>query len=127
MQKIILFTASLCLASATSKLHAQSIYDKRWKSYINAPINDTAFLNVYKDSSFITNGTGQVMVRFHSSISGDTLSLIDYGTEEQGCPNLKGVYKINVTADTFTLTLIGDECDGRSQALAGRKWIEARK
>jgi len=127
MQKIILFTALVCLGSATPKLHAQSICDKRWKSYINAPINDTAFLSVYKDSSFITNGTGQVMVHFHSSISGDTLSLIDYGTEEQGCPNLKGVYKINVIGDTFTLTLIGDECDGRSQALAGRNWVEAKK
>jgi len=127
MQKIILFTAVLCLASAMSKLQAQSIYNKRWKSYINAPINDTAFLNVYADSSFITNDSGQVMVRFHSWISGDTLSLIDYGTEEQGCPNLKGVYKINVTGDTFTLTLIGDDCDGRSQALAGRKWVEVKK
>ena len=67
------------------------------------------------------------MVHFKSKISGDTLSFIDYGIEEQGCPDIKGVYKINGTGNSFTLTLIGDECDGRSEALAGRKWVEAKK
>lgn len=127
MQKIILFTALFCLASAMCQLRAQSIDNKRWKSYINAPINDTAFLSINTDSSFITNSGGRVMVRFHSKISGDTLSFVDYGTEEQGCPDLKGIYKINVTSDSLILTLIGDECDGRSEALAGRKWVEAKK
>jgi hypothetical protein len=127
MQRIILLAASFCLASTTFKLEAQSIWNKRWKSYISAPINDTAFFNIYPDSSFIANNNGQVMVRFHSKISGDTLSFIDYGTEEQGCPDIKGMYKINTMRDAFTLTLIGDECDGRSQALAGRKWVEAKK
>jgi hypothetical protein len=127
MQRIILLGALFCLASTTCKLEAQSISNKRWKSYISAPINDTAFLNIYADSSFITSGSGQVMVRFHSKITGDTLNFVDYGTEEQGCPGIKGIYKINATADGFTLTLIGDECDGRSQALTGRKWVEAKK
>jgi hypothetical protein len=126
MQRIILLAATFCLASTMFKLQAQSIYNKRWKSYISAPINDTAFLNIYPDSSFITNNNKQVMVRFHSKITGDTLSLVDYGTEEQGCPNIKGIYKINTKDDGLTLTLIGDECDGRSQALAGRKWVEAK-
>ena len=127
MQRTILLAALFCLASASFKLEAQSISNKRWKTYISAPINDTAFINIYADSSFISNNNGQVMVRFHSNISGDTLSFIDYGTEEQGCPDIKGTYKINATGDSFILTLIGDECDGRSQALAGRKWVEAKK
>ena len=127
MQKILLFTVLFNLASAMCQLQAQSIDNKRWKSYITAPINDTAFFNIYQDSSFINNSNGQVMVRFHSKITGDTLSFVDYGSEEQGCPDLKGIYKINVTGDSFTLTVINDECDGRSQALAGRKWVEAKK
>jgi hypothetical protein len=127
MQKILLFTVLFYLASAMCQLRAQSIDNKKWKSYITAPINDTAFFNIYQDSSFINNGNGQVMVRFHSKINGDTLSFVDYGTEEQGCPDIKGIYKINVAGDAFTLTLINDECAGRSQALAGRKWVEAKK
>ena len=127
MQRIILLVALFCVGSTTFKLEAQSIDNKRWKSYITAPINDTAFFNIYQDSSFINNSNGQVMVRFHSKITGDTLSFVDYGSEEQGCPDLKGIYKINVTGDSFTLTVINDECDGRSQALAGRKWVEAKK
>ena len=127
MQKIISLAALFCLASTTCKLEAQSIYNKRWKSYISTPINDTAFFNIYADSSYITNRSEQVMVRFHSKISGDTLSFVDYGPEEQGCPDIKGIYKINVAGGSFTLTLIVDECDGRSQALAGRKWVEAKK
>ena len=125
MQKIILFTAFLCVGSAMCQ--AQSIDNKLWKSYIGAPINDTAFLKIYKDSSFITNSNGQVMVRFLSTITGDTLSFVDYGPEEQGCPDIKGAYKINFTGHIFTLTLINDSCDGRSQALADRKWMEAKK
>jgi hypothetical protein len=126
MKGIILLAAMFCLGSTMLKLQAQSIYNRRWKSYISAPINDTAFLNIFPDSSFITNNKEQVMVRFRSKITGDTLSLVDYGTEEQGCPDIKGIYKINIMGEGFTLTLIGDECDGRSQALAGRKWVEAK-
>ena len=117
---------SLCCAvSAMSYLHAQSIINKSWKTYIADPINDTAILHIYADSSVITNSKGNVMVRNHCKITGDTLSIVDYGTEEQGCPDMKGKYRISVTGDSFTLTLINDECDGRSQALAGRKWTEA--
>lgn len=127
MQKIILLGSFFCLALALCKLHAQSISNKSWKTYIGAPINDTAFFNINKDSSFITNSKGEVMVRFHSEIAGDTLSFVDYGTEEQGCPDIKGVYKINFAGHSFTLTLINDSCDGRSQALVDRKWMEAKK
>lgn len=127
MQKIILLGSFFCLSSALCQLRAQSISNKSWKTYIGAPINDTAIFNIYPDSSFITNSKGAIMVRFHSEIAGDTLSFVDFGTEEQGCPDIKGVYKINSTGDSFTLKLINDSCDGRSQALADRKWMEAKK
>jgi hypothetical protein len=127
MRRTILVAALFCLASGACKLEAQSIYNKRWKTYISAPINDTAFFNIYADSCFITNRSGQIMVRFHSKISGDTLSFVDYGPEEQGCPDIKGIYKINADGNSFTLTIIGDECEGRSQALVGRRWVEVKK
>jgi len=125
MKKIILFVNLCCVVSAMSHLHAQSIINKTWKTYIADPINDTAIFHIYADSSLITNLKGDVMVRNHCKITGDTLTIVDYGTEEQGCPDIKGRYRIAVTGDSFTLTLINDECDGRSQALAGRKWTDA--
>jgi len=127
MQKLILFASFLLFASTISQLPAQTINNKSWKTYIDAPINDTAILNIYSDSSFITNVRGEVMVRHHCNIAGDTLTIEDYSGDQQGCPGIKGSYKINFTDDGFTLKSISDPCDGRSHALAGRKWIEAKK
>lgn len=123
MKKFIFLASLLCLASILCHLHAQSINNKSWKAYIDAPINDTAILNIYADSSSITNVKGQVMVRHHCQISGDTLIIVD-ATEDQGCANIKGSYKISLTGKSFTLTPINDACAGRSQALVGRKWTE---
>ena len=127
MKKIILFVSLCCMVSAMSHLHAQSIINKSWKTYIADPINDTAIFHIYADSSLIANSKGEVMVRNHCKITGDTLTLVDYGTEEQGCPDMNGRYRIIVTGDSFTLTLINDECVGRSHALAGRKWTDATR
>jgi hypothetical protein len=127
MKMLILSAAFFCLALIMCQLRAQSITNKSWKTYIDAPINDTAILNIHADSSSITNTRGQVMVRHHCKVSGDTLTIEDLGTEEQGCPGIKGSYKINFIDNGFTLIMINDACTGRSQALAGRKWTEAIK
>jgi hypothetical protein len=127
MQKLILFAGFFCVALTMSQLRAQSINNNSWKTYIDAPINDTAIFNIYADSTFITNLKGEVMVRHQCKVISDTLTIVDFSTDEQGCPGIKGSYKINFTNDSFTLTLISDSCAGRSQALAGRKWIEAIK
>ena len=58
MKKIILFVSLCCMVSAMSHLHAQSIINKSWKTYIADPINDTAIFHIYADSSLITNSKG---------------------------------------------------------------------
>jgi hypothetical protein len=127
MQKLILCVAFFCLGTAICQLHAQSITNKCWKSYIGTPINDTAFFCIYRDSSIITNSKGDVMVRQHYTINGDTLTILDFGTEEQGCSDIKGTYKINFADNSFNLSLINDPCEGRSQAFTGKKWTEVIK
>lgn len=57
----------------------------------------------------------------------DTLTLTDQSTGEYSCPDATGKYKINLSGDSFTLTLIEDPCEGRAQALNGLKWIKASK
>jgi len=127
MQKVILYAMCFFLTSTICQLHAQSITNKCWKSYIGAPINDTAFFYIYRDSSMITNSKGAVMVRQHCKINGDTLTIVDFGTEEQGCADIKGAYKINFDNSSFTLSVIDDACEGRPEAFTGRKWTEAIK
>jgi hypothetical protein len=126
MRKLVLLAGFVCLASTMCQLHAQSINNKSWKTYFDAPISDTAIFNIYPDLSSITNSTGEVKVRHRCNITGDTLIIEDFITEQQGCPGIRGSYKINFSGDSFTLTLIDDSCAGRSHALAGRKWIEAK-
>ena len=127
MQKTIIFVGLFFLASAFSGIKAQSIDNKSWKTYISDPINDTVTFHIHSDSSFVTNSQGEVMVHNHCKISRDTLTVLDYGIEEMGCPDMKGVYKINLSGNSFTLTLIDDPCDGRSNALKDRKWAQTSK
>lgn len=121
MKKIILLTGIALFASAFC-LHAQSIDNKNWKAYLEAPINDTVVFHIQSDSSFVTNSNGDVVIRMRCFIAGDTLTMVNLDAEQHGCADQKGKYKVNYKDDSFMLTLIDDACEGRAQALQGRKW-----
>lgn len=127
MQKIILVAGLFLLASALSNLNAQSINNKNWKAWLAEPFNDTLTFHIQSDSSFVTTSSGEVLVQNKCKITGDTISITDYSTGQYSCPDATGKYKINLSGDSFTLTLIEDACEGRGQALHGLKWIKASK
>src|SRR4030095_8257340 len=122
MKKIILFTGLILFASVLSHVDAQSIDHKNWKAYLDAPINDTVTFHIQADSSFVTKSNGDVAIRIRCMVLGDTLTIVNQDAEQHGCPDQKGKYKIDSTSDSFTLTQIEDECEGRSRALQGVKW-----
>jgi hypothetical protein len=127
VKKIILAAGLFLLASAVFHLQAQSINNKNWKAYIAEPFNDTLTLHIQTDSSFVTLSNGEVLVRSACKITGDIITIADYSTGQYSCPDMTGKYKINLSGDSFTLTLIEDPCEGRGQALNGLKWIKASK
>lgn len=127
MKKILLFAGLFCLMSAASSLFAQSINNRNWKTFIADPLNDTLTFHIKADSSFVTNGSGATILRTNCIISGDTLTLSDYGYGDYTCPDMKGMYKITLNGGSFTLKLINDPCDGRTHALDGIKWTESSK
>ena len=127
MKKIILITGLFLLASSVFHLQAQSINNKNWKAYIAEPFNDSLTLHIQSDSSFVTLSNGDVLVRSACKITGDIITIADYSTGEYSCPGVTGKYKINLSGDSFTLTLIEDACEGRGQTLNGLKWIKASK
>ena len=127
MKKIILTAGLFFLTSALFHLQAQSINNKNWKAYLAEPFNDTLTFHIKSDSSFVTLSTGEVLVQTNCKITGDMLTLTDYSTGEYSCPDATGKYKINLSGDSFTLTLIEDPCENRGQALNGLKWIKASK
>jgi hypothetical protein len=127
MKKILLLGSLVLLTSIVSDLHAQSIDNKNWKAYLDAPINDTVTFHIRSDSSFVTNSSGQVVIRVHCMIAGDTLTIVNQDGVETGCPDQKGRYKINLKDDNLLLTVIDDACEGRSQALQGAKWKAVTK
>ena len=55
------------------------------------------------------------MMRNKCKISGDTLSILEYGTERQSCPGAKGIYRITSDGNSFTVTLIDRRCEGRAR------------
>jgi hypothetical protein len=122
MKPILLFTGLIFFVSALSHLQAQSIDNKNWKAYLEAPISDTVTFHIHSDSSFVTNSNGDVVIRLRCSVAGDTLTIVNQDGEETGCPDQKGKYRINLNDDVLILTLIDDACEGRSRALQGIKW-----
>ena len=75
MRKTLFLSLALSLAGAIS-LHAQSIKGTNWKLYIDE-LHDTLTLHIKGDSSFVTDGSGEVVVRSLCKISKDTISLKD--------------------------------------------------
>jgi hypothetical protein len=126
MKKMFVSVAIFCVAFTASQLHAQSINNRNWQAVFGDPINDTLTFHVHSDSSFVQNSKGEVLIRTNCMITGDTLTLLDQ-VGEHACPDAKGKYKINLSGNTFTLTLLDDACEGRGQALNGVKWTEAMK
>jgi len=126
MKKIILITGLFLLVSVFH-LQAQSINNKNWKAYMAEPFNDTLTLHIQSDSSFVTLSNGEVLVRSVCKITGDVVTITDYSTGQYSCPDMTGKYKINLSGDSLTLTLLEDPCEGRNQALNGLKWIKASK
>jgi hypothetical protein len=120
MRKTMLLVFFLFFGLAGSHLHAQSLKNTNWKTYIGDPVNDTLTLHIRMDSSFVTNKSGNVVVRSVCKVWADTLSFTDYDGQ-YACPNGTGKYKISVTADVLELTLIDDPCD-RANSLNGAKW-----
>jgi len=127
MKKIILAAGLFLLSSAVFHLQAQSINNKNWKAWLAEPFNDTLIFHIQSDSSFVTLSNGEVLVRTNCKITGDILTLADYSTGQYSCPDMTGKYKISLSGDSFTLTLIEDPCEGRGQSLNGLKWIKGPK
>lgn len=128
MQKIPLFAALLMFIATVNNVNGQSTIDnKDWKTFLGGNINDTITFHIRSDSSYVTDSRGDVKVRVHCSFSADTLTVVDYGTEEMNCSGREGKYKINITVNSFSLRLISDDCDRRSQALDGTKWTEVQR
>jgi hypothetical protein len=129
MKKTLLLTAVLLVTLLSTRTFAQSqtssLKNTNWKIYI-PDVNDTLTLHIKTDTSFVTNGTGDAVVRSVCKVWADTLSFTDYDGQ-YACPNATGKYKINLADDAsaLTLTLIEDPCDGRANAINKLKWMRA--
>ena|SRR5438445_13369780 len=123
MRKTLFLSIALSLAGAIS-LHAQSIKGTTWKLYIDE-LHDTITLHIKGDSSFVTDGSGEVVVRSLCKISKDTITLKDVDGKYV-CPDQAGVYTYAFIADTLTMTLVNDPCDNRVNSINGARWIRAK-
>lgn len=127
MKKALLLTAILIGTLLSIRSYAQtqtpSLRNTNWKLFVTE-LNDTITLHIKTDSSFVTNGTGEAVVRSVCKVSADTLFLTDYDGQ-YACPNATGKYKISLSDDasSMTLTLIEDPCDGRANSINKAKWL----
>jgi len=123
MRKTLFLSIALSLAGAIS-LHAQSIKGTKWKLYIDE-LHDTLTLHIKGDSSFVTDGSGEIVVRSLCKVSKDTITLKDIDGKYV-CPDQAGVYTYAFVADSLTMTVVNDPCDNRSNSINGARWIRAK-
>jgi hypothetical protein len=123
MKKTVLqFFCILLLGAGSTR--AQSIVNTSWKLFIGGEVNDTLILHIKTDSSYVTNSTGDVVVRSTCKLSADTLFLNDF-EGNYSCPG-QGTYKYLVAGDNLTLDLINDQCQGRADNINGVKWTRVK-
>lgn len=120
----ILFLFFVALVAAVG-VKAQALKGTSWKLYIDE-LHDTLTFHIGADTSYTTDGNGEVVVRCLSRISKDTITLRDIDGKYV-CPNEAGVYTYVFLADGLTLNMVNDPCDNRSNAINGAKWIRAKE
>jgi hypothetical protein len=122
MKKLLLLTVILFSLCAV-KLNAQSLANTAWKGLFGDPINDTLTLHFQKDTFYVSNTAGDVVVRSVLKISKDTMTITDFDGQYM-CPQSDGVYKYGISGDNLAFTLVSDACEGRN-GITQIKWIRA--
>jgi hypothetical protein len=123
MRKISYLLVFLLLTSVAG-LHAQSLKGTSWKLYVDE-LHDTLTFHVGADTSYTTDGSGEVVARCLSKISRDTLTLRDIDGK-YACPGEDGVYTYVFLADGLTLNMVSDPCTNRSNSINGVKWVRGK-
>jgi hypothetical protein len=120
MKKMILLTC-IILSIGITKTTAQTLVNTSWKGFFGDPINDTLTIHYQKDTFYVTNKGGDMLVRSTLKISKDTMTINDFDGQYM-CPQSEGVYKYTINGDNLSFTLVSDACDGRN-AIATIKWV----
>ncbi len=127
MKKTFSLAALLIAALFSTRTFAQtqtpSLKNTNWKLFI-PDLNDSITLHIKTDSSFVTTGTGDTVLKSVCKIWADTLTFADYDGQ-YACTTGTGKYKISLADDlsALTLTLIDDPCDNRATAINKIKWV----
>ena len=126
MLKIVFI--SLCFIIAfQNTIKAQTIQHTVWKSFFDAPINDTATLSIGSDSLTISSSHGMALDAAAIKFNNDTIEINDVSGPIKCSSDDKGVYRYLITNGKLVLTIISDNCDGRANAISGRQWMVANK
>lgn len=122
-----MFISLCCIIALQNTTKAQALQHTVWKSFFDAPINDTATLSIGSDSLTISSSHGMALVVAFIHISNDTIETNDVSGPIKCLPDDKGVYSYAITNGKLVLTIISDNCDGRANAISGRQWVVANK
>jgi hypothetical protein len=125
MRKLVVLTVVLLVAAVTNgKAQNLNLQNTSWKMYFDQ-LHDTLTMHLGKDSSFVTDSGGEVVVKSTFKVAKDTLDIRDYEGRYQ-CPGDEGIYKVTIVDGALNFTLISDPCEGRNGSLSGSKWIKAK-
>ena len=117
-----LMLAVILFVAGTMGLRAQSLKNTNWKLYIDE-LHDTITLHIQGDSSYVTQGNGNVVVRSVWKTMKDSVTMKDV-EGQYACPGDEGVYTYTVKENTLTFFVVGDPCEGRRNSISGAKWMK---
>jgi len=105
-------------------LRAQTVLHTKWKGYYPS-IRDTVTLSFEDDSASVVTPTTVPVLRSGFKFKGGLIIFHDAGGMS-GCRDLGGSYHVRISADTLTLVMAEDPCDGRAGVLIIKPWIRVR-
>ena len=117
--KKCMFLSSALMFLLFCSLHAQTVTNTTWRGYFPAPINDSITIHWQKDSSFVTDSKGKVLIKSTYTREKNAITFIDFGGM-YAC-GVKGTYVISIKENILVFTLLSDACIPRN-TFAKMKW-----
>ena len=117
MRQIAVLLLVTLIGTGGDFVQAQTLKNTSWKFYVQQ-LNDSFTMRLGTDTTFVTAGTGELVIRTSYQLIKDTLKIKDIDGQ-YACPDGEGVYRYVVDGDKLNLFMIADPCTERAGVYNG--------
>ncbi len=120
-------TALLVAAAWAAPVLAQDEQPSLIGRYVVGNDSNAATVELLDDGYHVMIQQGRVGVIGNYTVDGDTVTFEDLAGPISCPAGKRGQYTFESTDKGLRFSLVDEECDGRSQGVAGAEWIKAKE